>query len=227
MFFSFRFILFILFNYLSGSFYKPSIYLSTDSHCVFPVDIKYRICVYHTSISILTCIPNSDNESLNLPDLQLLCSSQTPLLQAASSLVLYSHPQYVSCCAELVAKVIKLSLSAGTVSHIAVSLCHVLAKGGTNMIKANCATEPRRPFRGCGRIFAGLLPYLDANWHLAWHVRCQNTKNSKNETVYCVQSLWMGSMISVCLFCRFSPLNASYPGRNASCESSTVIFLRI
>ena len=34
------------------SFHKPSIYLSTDSHCVFPVDIKYRICVCHVSISI-------------------------------------------------------------------------------------------------------------------------------------------------------------------------------
>jgi hypothetical protein len=52
------------------------------------------------------------------------------------------------------------------------------------MIKANCAAEPRRPFRGCGRVFVGLLPYLDADWHLAWHVRCQNTKNSKNEIVY-------------------------------------------
>ena len=49
---------------LYGSFYKPSIYLSADSHCVFPVDIKYRICVYRRSISILTCSTKILNKSL-------------------------------------------------------------------------------------------------------------------------------------------------------------------
>jgi hypothetical protein len=32
--------------------HNPSIYLSIPSHCVFPVDIKYLICVYHPLISL-------------------------------------------------------------------------------------------------------------------------------------------------------------------------------
>ena len=43
------------------------------------------------------------------------------------------------------------------------------------MIEADRGAKPRRPLRGCGGVGAGLLPYLEADWHLAWHVQCQTT----------------------------------------------------
>lgn len=64
------------FNSSFRSFHKPSIYLSIDSHCVFPIEIKYRICVCHIPISTF---PNLITRINNLQDPKQPYFSQSPL----------------------------------------------------------------------------------------------------------------------------------------------------